>query len=182
MGNAWKQAWDDETRELMKAQKAARTEGMATWLTELRPWNARCTLTFSGSYQGKPWIPSKEAAVGRVQRYLDGLTRAVHRPVYAIAGIEYGKLTQRIHAEVLLYVQEPYAGCLHEASGLWTRVDGNGHVGKSRPVRRDDRQRDVRYVVKYVSKGGRLLFSANMGPLRLFGVEFADPGMAPARV
>lgn len=177
MGKRWLEAWRDETREIMRAQRVERGEAMAGWLAELRPWNARCTLTFSGSFQGKPWLPSAQAAERRVQRYLDGLTKAVHRPVDGLAGIEYGGKLGRIHAEVLLYIQEPYKGCLHEATALWTGVEGNGHVGKSRPVKRDERRRDAEYVVKYVTKGGRLLVSRSIGPVTLLGKRFADPGM-----
>jgi hypothetical protein len=136
------------------------------------------TLTFSGSYQGKPWLPSEEAATRRVQRFLDGLTLAVGRPVDGLAGIEHGRRTGRIHAEVVLNIQAPYRGCLHAASNEWERRDGNGHVGKSRAIiGGGERLQTVRYVVKYVTKGGNLVFSRTMGPVRILGVEFADPGL-----
>jgi len=39
------------------------------WLTDLRPWNVRQTLTFSGSLGGREWLPSEAAAVRRAAAY-----------------------------------------------------------------------------------------------------------------
>lgn len=165
MGNAWREAWNDETRAMVKEHRLEARVAMVDWLTGLKPWNARMTLTFSGEYQGKPWLPSQTAASKRVQRFLDGLTKAVRRPVYGIAGIEYGRLNQRIHAEVVLAIQAPYPGCLHEATATWERIDGNGHVGKAHAIRGGELREVVKYVVKYVTKGGGLIMSRSLSPV-----------------
>ena len=182
-GRAWRERENEELRSIRRVQRAESREALAGWLVGLRPWNARQTLTFSGTFNGKEWLPSEQAAVRRVQRYLDGLTRATGRTVFGVAGVEYGGKFGRIHAEVLLAINEPYRGVLHAASRTWEVLDGNGHVGRSRPVLGGGERREtVRYVTKYVTKGGLLVFSGNIGPLLLLGQEFADPALDGRRV
>jgi hypothetical protein len=138
---------EDQRVKLVRRSRTAFEE----WLTELRPWNVRQTLTFSGSLDGRDWLPSEAAAVRRAAAYLRGLTRALDQPVDGFAATEYGTKYGRIHLELVLHVPTPYRGCQVDASTSWEQREGNGHA-KTSTVR--DIGKAVRYAVKYATKQG----------------------------
>ena len=148
-GTAWREEetwWMEEQR--VKLVRRSRT-AFEEWLTDLRPWNVRQTLTFSGSLGGREWLPSEAAAVRRAAAYLRGLSRALRQRVDGFAATEYGTKYGRIHLELVLHVPTPYKGCQADASTSWERRDGNGHARTS-TIR--DPGRAVRYAVKYATK------------------------------
>jgi len=145
--------WREEETWYLEGQRVelvrrART-AFEDWLTEVRPWNVRQTLTFSGSLSGHEWLPSELAAARRVERYFRGLPSLLRQPVDGFAAIEYGTKYGRIHLEVVLHVPRPYAGCQVDASTSWERRDGNGHA-RTRTIR--GVAAAVRYCVKYATK------------------------------
>jgi len=148
-GRDWREeeSWylEDERVKLAKRSRTAFEE----WLTDLRPWNVRQTLTFSGLLDGGEWLPSEAAAVRRAAVYLRGLTPALGQPVDGFAATEYGTKYGRIHLELVLHVPTPYVGCQVDASTSWEEREGNGHA-KTSTVR--DIGRAVRYAVKYATK------------------------------
>ena len=142
-------------------------EALTDWLTGLRSWNYRATLTFSGDLwvRRKPvaWLPSDQAAVRRAEAFCGRVKKATGRTVDVVAGVEHGTKYGRPHVEAVLCVPEPSEVVERAIEWAWDSRDGNGHM-RLRRLKGPPRGA-VRYSVKYAAKDGLVVFSDSLRPV-----------------